>query len=145
MEHAENKTKSLKRYIFLFFKTIFVLIVLAIFYHEFFVTEVYWNGIYYPKGKTTGSAIYSSRFTSKEECIAWAINESGLRPEDANVPLEDLWECNKNCKLAPEYTAIFNATQKHKQELLDDKRGTLYYCKDGGFNGGDWLRKNFAK
>ena len=140
MEHAEIKTKSLKRYIFLFFKITFVLIVLATFYHEFFVKEVYWNGVYYPNGNAKGNAVYSPRLTSKEECIGWAINESGLRPEDANVPLGDLWECNKNCRLAPEYSVILHAAQKYKQELLDDKRGTLYYCEDGGFDGEDWLR-----
>lgn len=143
MEQSDIKARSFKRYFFLFFKIMFALIILAIFYHEFFVKEDYWNGIYYPNGNSIGNAIYSSRLTSKEECIGWAINESGLRPEDANVPLGELWECNKNCQLSPEYNVILHATQKSKQELLDDKRGTLYYCEEGGFNGTDWLKGDF--
>ena len=132
--------KSIKKHSFSLFKIIFVLMVFAIFYHQAFVTEQYWSGVYYPNGNSNGNAIYSSRLTSKEECIGWAINERGLRPEDANVPLGNLWECNKNCQLAPAYTTLLNATQQYKQELLDDNKGPLYVCDDGGFDGEDWLR-----
>lgn len=61
------------------------------------------------------------------------------------MPLADLWECNKNCRLAPEYVTLLNATQQYKQELLDDNRGPLYVCDNGGFDGGDWLRGDVAK
>lgn len=143
MNHTENKIKSMKRYTFLFFKIIFVLVILAIFYHEFFVTDVYWSGVYYPNGNISGNAIYSPHFPSKEECIGWAINERGLRPEDANVSLGELWECNKNCTLAPSYTTLLHATREYKQELLSGNRGSLYVCDDGGFDGGDWMRGDF--
>ncbi len=145
MEHTENKIKSIKKYTFSFFKIVFVLIILAIFYHEAFVTEEYWSGVYYPKGNSSGNAIYSPHFQNKEECIGWAINERGLRQEDKDVPLADLWECNKNCRLAPEYATLINATQQYKQELLDDNKGPLYVCDDGGFDGGDWLRGDVTK
>lgn len=125
------------------FKAIFVLVVLAIFYHEFFVTEEYWSGVYYPGGNSFASSIYSPRFFTKEECIGWAINERGLRPSDAIVPLGDLWECNKNCKLDPAYTNLLHAPQQYKQELLKDNKGSLYDCDDGGFDGGNWLRGDF--
>lgn len=107
------------------------------------VEEDYWSGVYYPAGDTAGSSIYSPKFDSKEECIGWAINERGKRPQDSDVPLQDLWECNKNCRLAPWYANLLNATQQYKQELLDDNRGPLYVCDDGGFDGGDWLRGDF--
>lgn len=103
----------------------------------------YWSGVYYPQGNLVGNAIYSPHFQNKEECIGWAINERGLRKEDKDVPLADLWECNKNCKLAPSYTTLLNATQNYKQELLDGNKGPLYFCDDGGFDGEDWLRGDF--
>ncbi len=78
MEHTENKIKSIKKYTFSFFKIVFVLIILAIFYHEAFVTEEYWSGVYYPKGNSSGNAIYSPHFQNKEECIGWAIDERGV-------------------------------------------------------------------
>lgn len=133
----------MKRKIWFILKLLFVLATLLIIYHEFFVTEEYWMGVYYPKGSTSSPAIYSPRFTNKEECIGWAINERGLRPEDNDVPLKDLWECNKNCKLAPEYTTLIHSTREFKQGLLNDNTGSLYYCDDGGFDGEDWLRGDF--
>lgn len=103
----------------------------------------YWSGVYYPDGNLVGNAIYSPKFDNKEECIGWAINERGKRPQDKEVPLQDLWECNKNCKLSPSYGTLLNATREYKQELLDNNRGPMYYCDDGGFDGGDWLRGDF--
>ena len=121
-------------------KFLFVSVTLLVVYHVFFVTDEYWSGVYYPEGNISGNAIYSPRFTSKEECIGWAINERGLRPEDADVPLSDLWECNKNCRLSPDYSTLINSTQQFRQELVNENRGPTYYCDDGGFDGGDWLR-----
>lgn len=133
----------MKKTIFYVLKILFILLTLLIIYHELFVVEDSWLGIYYQKGNSHGNAIYSPRFTFKEECIGWAINERGLRPEDKNVPLGDLWECNKNCKLAQEYTTLINAAQQFKQELLDDNKGPLFSCDNGGFDGADWLRGDF--
>lgn len=99
--------------------------------------------MYYPKGHLTGNSIYSPRFTNKEECIGWAINERGLRPEDKDVPLGDLWECNKNCKLFESYVTLLHSSQEYKQKLLDDNNGPTYVCADGGFDGADWLRGDF--
>lgn len=103
----------------------------------------YWSGVYYPNGNLSGNAVYSPKFDSKEECIGWSINERGLRPEDTNVPLGVLWECNRNCRLSPAYSTLLNATQQYKQELLNGNRGPLYVCDDGGFDGGDWMRGDF--
>ncbi len=128
-------------------KTRFLIIILLVLVIGFLVgrliEEDHWTGTYYPEGITSGSSIYSPKFDSKEECIGWAINERGLRPEDANVSLEDLWECNKNCRLSPSYNTLINASQQYKQKLLDDNRGPSYYCEDGGFDGQDWLRGDF--
>lgn len=135
----------MKKKILLILKVLFVFLTLLVIYNKFFVTYEYWNGVYYPNGNSIGNAIYSPRLPNKEECIGWAINERGLRQEDEDVPQEDLWECNKNCRLAPEYATLVNATQEYKQELLDENRGTLYVCDDGGFDGGDWLRGDIAK
>ncbi len=126
-------------------KLLFISLTLLVIYHVLFVSEDYWSGVYYPKGNSNANAIYSPHFQNKEECIGWAINERGLSPEDADVPLEELWECNKNCRLSPNYSVLLNATQQYKQELLDNNRGPLYVCDDGGFDGGDWLRGNIAK
>ena len=108
-----------------------------------FSSEDDWSGIYYPQGNLSGNAIYSPRFSSKEECIGWAINERGLRPEDTSVSPADLWECNKNCRLSPDYSTLINSAQQYRQELFNDNRGSLYVCDDGGFDGGDWLRGDF--
>ena len=62
-------------------KFLFVLFTLLVIYHVLFVKEAYWSGVYYPHGNLSGNAHYSPRFTSKEECIGWAINERGLRPD----------------------------------------------------------------
>ena len=121
-------------------KFLFVLFTLLVIYHVLFVKEAYWSGVYYPHGNLSGNAHYSPRFTSKEECIGWAINERGLRPKDATVSPADLWECNKNCRLSPDYSALINSTQQYRQELFNDNKGSLYVCDDGGFDGGDWLR-----
>lgn len=121
----------------------FALILMLVSYRVLFVEPVYWSGVYYPQGNMTGNAIYSPRFTSKEECIGWAINERGFHPEDKDVSLGNLWECNKNCRLSPDYGTLINSTQKFKQELLDENMGPLYVCDDGGFDGADWLRGDF--
>jgi hypothetical protein len=124
-------------------KILIVLLILLVIYHEFFVTEEYWSGVYYPKGNSSGNVIYSPRFQNKEECIGWAINEGGLRPEDASVPLGELWECNKNCNLSPDYATLLHATREFKQDLIDNNTGPTYMCDDGGFDGDDWLRGDF--
>lgn len=124
-------------------KFVFVVLTLIVIWHVLFVTEQYWSGVYYPNGNTSGNAVYSPRFTSKEECIGWAINERGLRHEDVKISLGDLWECNKNCRLYSGYSTLLNATQEYKQELLDGNRGPLYVCDDGGFDGADWLRGDY--
>lgn len=131
---------KMKKKILPVLKFLFVSVTLLVIYHVLFVKEAYWSGVYYPQGNISGNAIYSPRFPSKEECIGWAINERGLRPEDANVSPADLWECNKNCRLSPDYSTLINATQQYRQELFDGNRGSLYVCDDGGFDGGDWLR-----
>lgn len=131
-----------KRTLFIL-KLLFISLTLIVIYHDLFVTEEYWSGVYYPRGNISGNAIYSPRFQNKEECIGWAINERGLRQEDKDIPLADLWECNKNCKLAPSYTTLLHATQEYKQELLSSNRGSFYVCDDGGFDGGDWFRGDF--
>lgn len=133
---------SIKNIIFSILKLIFVLMVLAIFYRTLFVETQYWSGTYYPNGNANGSAIFSPQFDWKEECIAWAINERGLHPGDANVPLGDLWECNKNCRLASEVITLIHATQKFKNDLLNENN-IFYTCDDGGFDGADWLRGDF--
>ena len=120
-----------------------ILIILVTCYSALFVEHEYWSGVYYPHGDSASNSIYSPRFPNKEECIGWAINERGLRSEDAGVELGNLWECNKNCKLAPEYITLIHSTQQYRQGLMDDKRGPLYVCDNGGFDGGDWLRGDF--
>lgn len=100
----------------------------------------HWTGVYYPGGNISGNAIYSPKFDSKEECAGWAINERGMHLEDTNVSLQDLWECNKNCELDPNYRFLINNNQ---QGILDRNAGPLYLCDDGGFDGGDWLRGDF--
>lgn len=99
-----------------------------------------WMGIYYPNGSSYGSAIYSPKFSSKEECIGWAINERGKHPDDLAVPLQDLWECNKNCRLQNDYK---NSVRNSQQWVLEKNMGSLYLCDDGGFDGGDWLKGDF--
>lgn len=104
-----------------------------------FSSEASWSGVYYPQGNLSGSAIYSPNFKTKEECIGWAVNEMGLRPEDENVNIQDLWECSKNCKIDSSYSNSVN----HSQEfILENKLGTAYLCEEG-FDGGDWLRGDF--
>lgn len=103
-------------------------------------TRNYWSGVYYPSGDSVGSSIYSPKFDSKEECIGWAINERGKRPQDSDVPLQDLWECNKNCKLESSYEYLVRNGQA---SILERNAGPLYMCDDGGFDGGDWLRGDF--
>lgn len=104
------------------------------------IEEDYWSGVYYPGGNTTGSSIYSPKFDSKEECIGWAINERGKRPQDKEVSLQDLWECNKNCRLASHYRYLIRNDQSY---ILENNAGPFYECDDGGFDGGDWLRGEF--
>lgn len=114
-----------------------------VFYHEFFVTDKYWNAVYYPKGNKGQAAIFSPKFDNKEECIAWALNERGLRPEDKDVPLADLWECNKDCRLSPDIIDLIHSPLKYKQDLVDNSGRVFYICADGGFDGADWLRGDF--
>lgn len=143
MKCKEDAIKRGKSILFLLVKLVFVLLILLIAYHELLVPEAYWSGIYYPNGAKVGNAIYSSYFSTKEECIGWAINERGLRPEDKNVPLADLWECNKNCRLSPEYNTLLNSDQQYKQKLLDENSAPLYVCDDSGFDGGEWLNGSY--
>lgn len=98
-----------------------------------------WSGVYYPNGDSTGSGIYSPKFDTKEECIGWAVNELGFRPEDKNVPLQDLWECSKNCKIDSSYRQSVNHSQSF---ILENNLGISYVCKKG-FDGGDWLRGDY--
>jgi hypothetical protein len=99
----------------------------------------YWSGVYYPDGSSS-NPIYSHHFDSKEECIGWAVNERGKRPQDSKVDIQDLWECNKNCKLESNYLYLVS---NHPESILQDNSGPLYLCEDGGFDGGDWLRGDF--
>ena len=100
----------------------------------------YWTGVYYPGGDMSSNAIYSPRFDSKEECAGWAINERGRHPEDTNISLQDLWECNKNCRLDSNYQFLVSNSQ---QSILERNAGPLYLCDNGAFDGGDWLRGDF--
>lgn len=100
----------------------------------------YWSGVYYPEGNLAGNAIYSPRFDLKEECIGWAMNERGKSPQDKEIDLQDLWECNKNCRLEDNYKFLVH---NNKQYILEGNNGPLYVCDDGGFDGGDWIRGDF--
>lgn len=103
-------------------------------------TKNYWSGVYYPGGNLIGNAIYSPKLDSKEECVGWAINERGKKPQDNEVALQDLWECNKNCRLESNYKYLVSNSQSN---ILERNAGPLYLCDDGGFDGGDWLRGDF--
>lgn len=105
-----------------------------------FIKQDYWSGVYYLGGNTSGNAIYSPFFETKEECIGWAINERGKKPEDLEVPLQDLWECNRNCRLAEHYKFLVRNSREY---ILETNAGPLYVCDDGGFDGGDWMRGDF--
>lgn len=117
--------------------------VILSFLHLFKPDPEYWSGVYYPKGDSRGNAIYSPKFPYKEECIGWAINERGFHPEDKDIPLGDLWECNKNCRIDGSYVTMIRSSQEFKQKLLDNNQGPTYFCDDGGFDGADWLRGDF--
>ncbi|MDD4110566.1 MAG: hypothetical protein PHS54_03320 [Clostridia bacterium] len=120
-----------------------IFLILTATYHVLFVNEEYWTGFYYPNGNKVGSTIYSPHFNSKEECVGWAINERGLRPEDKDINLGSLWECQKNCVLEGTYATSIHSNQDMKQHMLDQNIGPQYYCLDGGFDGDDWLRGDF--
>jgi len=115
-------------------------VVLGVFIGQNIAKKDYWSGVYYPAGNLAGNAIYSPKFDSKEECIGWAINERGKRPQDSEVPLQDLWECNKNCRLESNYQYL---VRNNQTSILERNAGPLYICDDGGFDGGDWLRGDF--
>jgi hypothetical protein len=119
---------------------IFLAVVAGMVVGNYLLKKDYWSGVYYPSGNLVGNAIYSPKFDSKEECIGWAINERGKRPQDSDVPLQDLWECNKNCKLESNYKYLVDNSPS---SILERNDGPLYLCDDGGFDGGDWMRGDF--
>lgn len=119
---------------------IFLSVVVGVLIGQSIFKRNYWSGVYYPSGNLVNNAIYSPKFDSKEECIGWATNERGKRPQDSEIPLQDLWECNKNCKLESNYKFLINNSQS---SILERNAGPLYSCDDGGFDGGDWMRGDF--
>ena len=86
-----------------------------------------WRGFYYPQGSLVGPYVYSPEYSTKEDCISWAENEWKLRPEDADIAPQDLYECGKNCKLHD-----------------PNNPGSIYVC-EVNFDGGDWRRADYGE
>jgi len=86
-----------------------------------------WRGFYYPNG-SFAPVIYSPEYSSEEDCINWAENERNLRPEDAGLEPQNLYECGKNCKLS------------NPKDPVD----SIYICEQT-FDGGDWRRGDYGK
>lgn len=54
-----------------------------------------WQGVYYPDGCLIceDDYIFSPVFSSKQECLNWALSKKTLRNNQS-----DLYECGKNCE-----------------------------------------------
>ena len=121
-------------------KNIFLSIVLALLI-GFVISNLLkstWTGIYY-KGGSLSNPIYSQAFSSKNDCIAWAVSKQNSRPEDKTIKPQELWECSKNCKLDKDYQYL----QKHAPEKIVEGRLNPVYTCDEGFDGGDWIRGDY--